>query len=121
MLAVVPGDEDSCMIIMKRAGYIANMQAMIDDDFRCGVYTPTKDNTLKDLKTFCDFLHHNFQYHPKYEKMLPTSNQPAQLYGMAKTHKFASPDIITTKKNKISTNYCTNQQYLHIHCRSSYC
>ena len=32
--------------------------------------------------------------------MLPTSNQPARLYGIAKTHKFSLPDIITTEKLK---------------------
>ena len=58
-LAVVPGDKDSCVIIMRIA---------------------------------------NFKDHPKYQKMLPTSNQPARLYGTAKAHKFASPHIITTEK-----------------------
>ena len=72
------------------------MQTMIDDGITCDVYTPTTDNTLKDLKTFHDFLHHHFKDYPKYEKMLPTSKQPARLYCMAKTHKFASPDMITT-------------------------
>ena len=75
-LAVVPGDKDSCVIIMKRADYIAKMQTMIDDSITCGVYTPTTDNTLKDLKTFGDFLYRNFKDHLQYEKMLPTSNQP---------------------------------------------
>ena len=32
--------------------------------------------------------------------MLPTSNQPARLYGTAKTHIFTSPDIITSEKLK---------------------
>ena len=31
------------------------MQTMIDDGITCGVYKPTTDNTLKDLKTFRDF------------------------------------------------------------------
>ena len=82
------------MFIMKRAGYIVKMQIMIDDGVTCGVYTPTADNTLKACKTFHDFLYHNFKDHPKYEKMLPTSNKPAWLYGTAKTCKFASPDIL---------------------------
>ena len=34
---------------MKRVDYITKMQAMIDDGVTCGVYTPTADNTLKDL------------------------------------------------------------------------
>ena len=76
------------------------MQTMIDDGITCGVYTPRTDNTLKDLKTFGDFLYCNLKDHPKYEKMLPILKQPERLYGTAKTHKFASPDIITTEKLK---------------------
>ena len=49
VIAVVPEDKDSCVIIMKRVDYITKMQAMIDDGITCGVYTPTADNTLKDL------------------------------------------------------------------------
>ena len=69
------------------------MQAMIDDGITTGVYKPTTDNTLKDLKTLHDFIYRNFKNHPKYKKMLPTSNQPARLSGTAKAHKFTSPDI----------------------------
>ena len=94
-LVVVTGDKNSCMIIIKRADYIVKMQTMIDDGISCGLCTPTKDNTLK---IFCDFLYCIFKYHPKYEKMLPTSSQPAWLYGMAKTHKFALPDKILIPK-----------------------
>ena len=57
---------------------------MIDDGVTCGVYISTRDKILKDLKTFRDFLYRNFKDHRKYEKMLPTSNKPAQLYGTAK-------------------------------------
>ena len=67
---------------------------MIDDSITCGVYITTTDNTLKNLKTFRDFLYRNFKDHLKYEKILLTSNQPAQLYGSAKTHKLHSTDII---------------------------
>ena len=85
---------------MKRVDYLAKIRAMIDDGITCGDYTLTTDNTLKDLKKFCDFLYRNFENHPNYEKMLPTSNQPARLYGTAKTHKFTSPDIIANEKLK---------------------
>ena len=61
------------MIIMKGADCIAKMQTMTDEGITCETYTPTADNTLKDLKTFFLWLLIN----PKYEKMLPTSNQPA--------------------------------------------
>ena len=99
-LPVVPGDKDSCVIIKKKADFIAKMQTMIDDDITCGDYTPATDNTLKDRKTFHEFLYQNFKDHPKYEKILLTSNQSARLYGIAKTHKFASPDIAATEKFK---------------------
>lgn len=69
---------------------------MIDDGVTCGVYISTRDKILKDLKTFRDFLYRNLKDHRKYEKMLPTSNKPAQLYGTAKRHKFAIPVIIRT-------------------------
>ena len=73
---------------------------MIDDGVTCGVYTPTTDNALKGVKTLRDVLYRNFKDHPKCEKMLPTSNQTALLYGTAKTHNFASWDIIATEKLK---------------------
>ena len=79
---------------MKRVGYIAKMRAMIDNGITCDIYTTTTDNTRKDLKTFRNFLYRKFKNHLKYEKTLPTSNQPARLYGTAKKYKFTSPDII---------------------------
>ena len=60
-LAVVAGDKDLCVIIMKRADYIAKIQTMIDDGITCDVYSPTTDNTLKDLNTFRDFIYRNFK------------------------------------------------------------
>ena len=55
-LATVPGDKDSCVILMKKADYKAKMQTMTEDGIACGLYKPTTENTLKDLKAFCDFL-----------------------------------------------------------------
>ena len=49
---------------------IQRIQRIIDGGVTCGAYTPTTDNTLKDLKNFFDFLYRNFKDHPKYEKML---------------------------------------------------
>ena len=80
MLAVVLGDKDSCVIITKRGDYTTNMETMIDDGITCGVYTPTKGNTMKDLKTFCDFLYYNFKDHPRYKKTLPTSKERINLH-----------------------------------------
>jgi len=46
------------------------------------------DNTFKDLKHFQDFIYRNFKNYKHYDKMYPRSNQPGQIYGTAKTHKF---------------------------------
>ena len=53
-------------------------------------------NFVAPLKTFKSFLYRNFYgKYEHYEKMLPKSNQPGQLYGAAKTHKFNSIEDIT--------------------------
>lgn len=111
MLAVVPSD--SCVNIMKSADYIAKMQTMIDDGITCDVQRSKSDNTLKDLKTFREFLYRLFKDHSKNEDMLPTSSQSARLYGTAKTHKFGSPGMITNEKLKFRPTICTNW-HLHI-------
>ena len=66
-----------------------------------GVWKVTVDDTLDDLKTFKSFLYRNFYgKYQHYEKMLPKSNQPGQLYCTAKTHKFNSIEVITLKTLK---------------------
>ena len=64
------------------------------------IYSTRDDTKLEDLKAFRDFLCRNFKNHLKYEKLLPTSNQPSRLYGTAKTYKFTSCHIITSEKLK---------------------
>lgn len=85
---------------MKRVDYNNKMQMMIDDGIKRGVYSPTTDATLKDLEKFKSFLYRNFKNHNKYDKMLPQANQPARMYGTAKTHKFISQDKITLQDLK---------------------
>ena len=99
-IAVVPGDKDSCVVLMNKKDYIDKLQTMIDDGVKRGVYTPTTDNTLDDLRHFRDFLTRNFKDYPKCDKMFPQSNQPARMYGTAKTHKFESPDTISLEELK---------------------
>ena len=95
-LLVVSGDIESCVVIMSKSDYQNKMQQMINDGIRDGIYKVTVDNTLDDLKTFKSFLYHSFYGKYKhYEKMLPKSNQPGQLYGTAKTNKFNSIEDIT--------------------------
>ena len=61
---------------------------MIDKGIQEGVYAKIEDNTLQALMRFQDFLHRNFSKYEKDNDMLPSSNQPPQLYETAKTHKF---------------------------------
>ena len=72
-LAVLPVDKYTLyVIIKKRVDSIAKIKIIIDDGVTCGVYTPTTNNTMKDLKYFLEFLYRNFKDHPKYEKLLST-------------------------------------------------
>ena len=52
-----------------------------------GTYVETTDNTWKELSQFPDFLYRNFHNYEPYKDMQPDTNQPARLYGTAKTHK----------------------------------
>ena len=74
---------------------------MIDDGIKQGIYIPTIDNTLDDLKKFQDFLYRNFNIYKHYNKMRPESNQPARIYGTAKTHKFEYIDDINFDELKL--------------------
>ena len=96
-LVVIPGDKDSCVIIMDKVDYVTKMEEMIKNGIQKGVYVETEDNTLRDLKHFQDFLYRNFKNNEHYNKMYPTSNQPAQLYGTAKTHKHENIDEINVQ------------------------
>lgn len=99
-IAVVSGDKDSSIVIMNRSDYNDKIQQMINEGVQKGVYAPSTDTTLKDLKTFKDFLYRNFHKYKRYEKMVPTSNQPARIYGTAKTHKFQSHKDISLEQLK---------------------
>ena len=80
---------------MDKNDYVKKMQEMTDKGIQEGVYVKTEDNTLQDVKQFQDFLYRNFSKYEKYNDMLPSSNQPAQLYGTTKTHKFDDINEIT--------------------------
>ena len=70
------------------------MEKMINNGIQKGVYLETEDNTLRDLKGLQDFFYQNIKNNERYNKMYPTSNQPAQLYWIAETHKHESIDEI---------------------------
>ena len=61
------------------------------------------DNTLKELSAFKDFLCKNFHNYEHYKDMQPDSNQPAYLYGTAKTQKFETLEDINVAKRKFQT------------------
>ena len=73
------------------------MEEMIKNGIQKGVYVETEDNTLRDLKRFQDFLYRNFKNSEHNNKIYPTSNQPVQLYGTAKTHKHENTDGINVQ------------------------
>ena len=59
-----------------------------------------------------DFLYRNFKNNEHYSKMYPTSNQPAQLYGTAKTHKHKNIDEMNVQSLNfrpiiVQTGTCT--------------
>ena len=99
-IVVVKGDKDSSVAIMKISDYVTKLDTMIDDGIFKGPYVETTDNTLKELSQFQDFLYRNFHNHERYEDMKPDSNQPARLYGTAKTHKFETLEDITVANLK---------------------
>ena len=73
---------------------------MIEEGVKKGTYKKTEDTTLQDLKKFQDFLYRNFYTYEHYKFMYPHSNQPAKLYGTAKTHKFNNIQEINKEKLK---------------------
>ena len=82
-LLVIPGDKGYCVIIMDKVDYVTDGR---NDKYgiQKEVYVETEDKTLRDLKRFQYFLYQNFKNNEHYNKMYPTSNQPAQLYRTAK-------------------------------------
>ena len=100
-LVVLSGDKYSSVVIMQRADYVNKLETMIEEGIANGKYMVTEDNTLKDLKSFQDFLTRNFKSSLPLNKIKPTSNQPAFLYGTAKTHKFQNPEQITKDNLKL--------------------
>ena len=97
---IIPGDKDSALVIMDKNDYVKKMQETIDKGIQEGVYAKAEDSTLQDLKRFQDFFYRNFSKYEKYDDMLPSSSQPAQLYGTAKTHKFDDINDVTVDSLK---------------------
>ena len=74
---------------MKKSDYVTNLDTMIDDGIMKITYIETTERKeRKELLQFQDFLYRKFHNYECYKDMQPDSNQPARLYGTAKTHKF---------------------------------
>ena len=99
-IVVVKGDKDSSVVIMKKTDYVFKLNTMINDGIMKDTYEETTDNKLKELSQFQDFLYRNFHNYECYKDMQPDSNQPARLYGTAKTHKFETLEDITAANLK---------------------
>ena len=85
---------------MTKEDYNNKLEAMLNDGISTGVYAPTEDKTLRDLKFFQDFLRRNSKdKYDKYKEMIPASHDPGKLYATTKTHKFNSLDDITVEYN----------------------
>ena len=78
---------------------------MIEEGVKKGIYQKTEDTTFEDLKKFQDILYRNFYTYKHYKSMYPHSNQPAKLYGTAKTHKFNN----IQEMNKEKLKFCPNR------------
>ena len=85
---------------MDKSDYMQKLENMIEEGINKGTYERTDDTTLHDLKRLQDFLYRNFYNYENYNKMYPHSNQPAKLYGTAKTQKFKYINEITKEQIK---------------------
>ena len=95
-LAVVSGDKDSCVVIMTRVDHNNDLEAMLNDGISKGIYAPTEDKTLRDLKLLQHFLCRNFKdKYNKYEEMRPASHEAEKLYATANAYKFNLLDDMT--------------------------
>ena len=92
---MVSGDKQSCVVLIYKTDYQDKLQKMVDDGTKNGIYKVAEDNTLKDLELFKSFLYRNFRKYEHYDETPPKFNQPGQLYGTAKKHKFDNIDEIT--------------------------
>ena len=85
---------------MNRSEHIEKLEGMIEEGVKKGTYKKIEDTTLQDLKKFQDFLYRKFYTYEHYKSMYPHSNQPAKLYGTAKTHKFNNIQEMNKEKLK---------------------
>ena len=97
---ILKGDKDSSVVIMNTNGYITKIETMIEEGIKNRIYAETDDTTMQDLKRFQEFLRRNFKKYEHYNEMYNKSNEPAKMYGTAKTYKFESTNNIELTKLK---------------------
>ena len=76
---------------MQWEDYDNKLQNMIHGGFKQGIYSPTVDTTLSDLKKFQEFFIDKYE---RYEDMRPVTNQPGKIYATTKSHVFDSLEDI---------------------------
>ena len=99
-IVILRGEKDPSVVTMNKSDYIEKLEGMIEEGVKKCTYKKTEDTTLQDLNKFQDFLYRNFYTYEHYKSMYPHSNQPAKLYGTAKTHKFNNIQEINKEKLK---------------------
>ena len=97
---ILRGEKDPSVVTMNKSDYIEKLEGMIEEGVKKCTYKKTEDTTLQDLNKFQDFLYRNFYTYEHYKSMYPHSNQPAKLYGTAKSHKFNNIQEINKEKLK---------------------
>ena len=87
---------------------------MIGEGIKNDIYTPTKDNTLNDLKKIQDFLGRRFKdKFAKYEDIRPATNQPGRIYDTTKTQTFNSSNYINVDDLKLRPIISQIRIYTH--------
>ena len=99
-VVILKGDKDSSIVIMHKTDYVTKIETMIEEGIKNATYAETDDTTMQDLKRFQDVLRQNCKKYEHCNEMYPESNEPAKMYGTAKTHKFDCTDNIELTKLK---------------------
>ena len=94
-IVILQRDKDASVAIVNKSGYIQKLEDMIEEGISKDSYESTDDTALQDLKRLKDFMYRNLYNYENYHKMYIHSNQPAQLFRAAQTHKFKNIKAIT--------------------------
>ena len=90
---------------MKKSDYATKLDTVIDERIIKGIYIETTDNLSKELSRFQGFPYRNFYNYERYRDKKSDINQPAHLYGTAKTQKFENLEDIWNIKIQFDRSY----------------